>query len=40
MENNQTEPMIKVRNEPGMVDKGRDQQLERAIEVLLEQVSE
>jgi tricorn protease len=40
MENNQTEPIIKVRNEPGMIDRGRDQQLERAIEELLRVVSE
>lgn len=40
MENNQTEPDIKVRNEPGVVDQGRDQQLERAIEELLQQVTE
>ncbi len=40
MENNQTEPIIKVRNEPGYIDRGVDQQLERAVEVLLEQVSE
>lgn len=40
MENNQTEPIIKVKNEPGYIDRGVDQQLERAVEVLLEQVSE
>jgi tricorn protease len=40
MENNQTEPMIQVRNEPGKVDRGVDQQLERAIEELLREVSE
>lgn len=39
MENNQTEPMIMVRNEPGVIDRGRDQQLERAIEALLDQIS-
>ncbi|CAH0999446.1 Tricorn protease [Neolewinella maritima] len=38
MENNQTEPLIEVKNMPGVVDKGRDQQLERAVEVLLEDV--
>ncbi|MDF1697190.1 MAG: S41 family peptidase [Saprospiraceae bacterium] len=32
MENSQTEPMFKVKNMPGVVDKGRDQQLEKAIE--------
>ena len=35
MENNQTEPMIKVKNMPGVVDKGRDEQLERAIAELM-----
>ena len=36
MENNQTEPMIRVKNMPGIVDEGRDQQLERGIQELLE----
>jgi len=40
MENNQTEPMIKVKNMPGVVDKGVDQQLERAIEEMLKDVKE
>jgi tricorn protease len=35
LENWQTEPDIEVRNEPGVVDQGRDQQLERAVEELL-----
>jgi len=35
MENNQTEPSIQVKNMPGQVDNGVDQQLERAIEELL-----
>lgn len=35
MENNQTEPDIQVKNLPGQIDKGVDQQLERAIQVLL-----
>lgn len=35
MENNQTEPDILVKNLPGAVDKGVDQQLERAIRQLL-----
>ncbi|MBL4905732.1 MAG: PD40 domain-containing protein [Flavobacteriaceae bacterium] len=35
MENNQTEPMIKVKNMPGIIDFGRDQQLERSIKELL-----
>jgi len=34
-ENWQTEPDIMVRNTPGQVDRGRDQQLERAVEELL-----
>jgi uncharacterized protein (UPF0218 family) len=39
MENNQTEPMIRVKNMPGQIDRGIDQQLERAIEELLRDVS-
>jgi Tol biopolymer transport system component/C-terminal processing protease CtpA/Prc len=39
MENNQTEPMIRVKNMPGIIDNGRDQQLERAIEELLNEVN-
>ncbi len=35
MENNQTYPDIEVKNMPGKVDKGIDQQLEKAIEVML-----
>lgn len=38
MENNQTDPMIIVKNMPGYVDRGVDQQLERAIEELLKQL--
>ncbi|MGD1959204.1 MAG: S41 family peptidase [Fulvivirga sp.] len=38
MENNQTEPIIKIKNMPGMIDKGIDQQLERSIEELLKEV--
>jgi Tol biopolymer transport system component len=38
MENNQTEPSIKVKNMPGVIDKGRDQQLERSIEELLKEI--
>lgn len=38
MENLQTEPDIEVKNMPGVVDEGRDQQLERAIEELLKEV--
>jgi C-terminal processing protease CtpA/Prc len=39
MENNQTEPQFKVKNMPGVIDKGRDQQLEKAIEELLKDVN-
>ncbi len=35
MENLQTEPSIKVKNMPGVIDNGRDEQLERAIEEML-----
>lgn len=38
MENLQTEPTIKVKNMPGVIDTGRDQQLERSIQELLEDV--
>lgn len=38
MENNQTEPQIKVKNMPAVISEGRDQQLERAIEELLKEV--
>ena len=40
LENNQTEPMFKVKNMPGVIDQGRDQQLEEAIEELLKDVNE
>ena len=40
MENLQTEPDVKVKNEPGVVDNGRDQQLEKAIEEMLKDVRE
>ncbi|WP_420387539.1 S41 family peptidase [Roseivirga sp.] len=39
MENLQTEPTIKVKNMPGLIDEGRDEQLERAIEALLQTVN-
>jgi tricorn protease len=39
MENNQTEPMIKVKNMPGKVDYGIDQQLLRAIEELIKDIN-
>ncbi|MCO6477952.1 MAG: PD40 domain-containing protein [Phaeodactylibacter sp.] len=38
LENNQLEPDIKVPNEPGVVSKGKDQQLEAAVEELLKQL--
>ena len=39
MENLQTEPTIEVKQMPGVIDKGRDEQLERAIQELLNQVN-
>lgn len=38
MENNQTVPDVVVKNMPGEIDKGRDEQLERAVSVLLEMI--
>ncbi len=38
MENLQTEPTIKLKNMPGVIDKNRDQQLERAIQEMLSDV--
>jgi C-terminal processing protease CtpA/Prc len=40
MENNQTEPDFIVKNMPGVVDQGRDQQLEKAIEELLKDIED
>ena len=40
LENNQTEPMFEVKNMPGVIDQGRDQQLEKAIEELMKDVRE
>lgn len=40
MENLQTEPDVKVKNMPGVINTGRDQQLERAIQELLKEVNE
>ncbi|WP_249028276.1 S41 family peptidase [Nonlabens xylanidelens] len=40
MENNQTEPLITVKNMPGKIDNGMDQQLDRAIIELLKDVKE
>ena len=39
MENNQTEPLIKVKNMPGAIDNGRDEQLARAIREMLNDIS-
>lgn len=38
MENNETDPEILVKNNPGIINTGRDQQLERSIEELLKEV--
>ena len=38
MENNETIPQFEVKNMPGIIDTGRDQQLEKAIEELLKEV--
>lgn len=38
LENNETVPDYKVKNMPGVIDNGRDQQLEKAVEVLLNQL--
>lgn len=38
LENNETAPDIMVRNQPGIIQTGRDQQLERAIKELLKEV--
>ena len=39
MENNQTEPQIIVKNMPGQIDKGVDQQLDRAVKELMQDLS-
>ncbi|KPM33144.1 Putative peptidase/protease family protein [Croceitalea dokdonensis DOKDO 023] len=39
MENNQTEPMIQVKNEPDVINTGIDQQLERSIMELMKEVN-
>jgi len=39
MENNQTEPMILVKNQPDVINTGVDQQLERSIEELLLEIN-
>jgi tricorn protease len=38
MENNETKPQFEVKNMPGKIDKGVDQQLEKAVEELLKDV--
>ena len=38
LENNETKPQFQVKNMPGVVDKGRDRQLEKAVEELLKDV--
>lgn len=38
MENNETKPQFQVKNMPGKIDKGIDQQLEKAVEELLKDV--
>lgn len=38
MENNETDPDILIKNQPEVIAKGRDQQLEKSIEVLMDQV--
>ncbi len=38
MENNETNPEILVKNDPAVINKGRDEQLERSIQELLEEV--
>ncbi len=38
MENVETVPDYQVRNEPGIISRGRDQQLEKAVEVLLNEI--
>ena len=40
MENDQTEPDVIVKNEPGVIARGRDQQLEEGIRLLLEQLDD
>ena len=38
MENNETKPQFQVKNMPGQIDKGKDQQLEKAVEELMKDV--
>jgi len=39
MENNQTNPQYLVKNDPGVISEGRDQQLERSVDELLKDVN-
>ncbi|MDF2157748.1 S41 family peptidase [Algoriphagus sp. CAU 1675] len=39
LENNETRPQFEVKNMPGMIDKGRDQQLEKAVEELMKELN-
>lgn len=38
MENNESKPQIQIKNMPGKIDNGIDEQLEKAIEVLLKEI--
>ena len=38
LENNETQPQFKVKNMPGKIDQGIDQQLEKAVQELLKDV--
>ena len=38
LENNETAPDYEIKNMPGVIDNGKDQQLEKAVEVLLNQL--
>ena len=40
LENNQTIPEVQVKNMPGIIDNGRDQQLEAAVVELLKTIKE
>jgi Tol biopolymer transport system component/C-terminal processing protease CtpA/Prc len=40
MENNQTEPNVKVKNMPGLIGSGRDEQLERAVQVAIQNLED
>jgi tricorn protease len=40
MENNQTDPDVLVKNMPGVIDQGMDQQLQKAVQVMLEDLKE